>query len=69
MLMFDKAIYHITLFFKFILSERLSNVMWGSDDLLFPEFINIVSILFYDFILFIILLYTLQRIYSLPDFI
>ena len=38
---FDKAI--------FILCERLSNSLWGSDILLFLELINIVSILFYNF--------------------
>ena len=57
MLRFDKATY-LSLLFKFILSERLSNSLWGSDVLLFSEFINIVSILFYNFIEFIILLYT-----------
>ena len=44
--------------FKFILTERLSNSLWGSDVLLFPEFINIVSIPFYNFVEFVILLYT-----------
>ena len=43
---------------KFVLSKRLSNSLWGSDVLLFPEFINIVSILFYNFIEYIILLHT-----------
>ena len=38
MLRFDKATY-LPLPFKFILSERLSNSLWGSDALLFPEFI------------------------------
>ena len=57
MLRFDKARY-LSLLFKFILSGRLSNSLWGSDVLLFSEFINIVSILFYNFIEFIILLYT-----------
>ena len=46
------------MFFKLILSGRSSNSLWGSDVLLFSEFINIVSILFYNFIEFIILLYT-----------
>ena len=41
-----------------ILSERLSNSLWKSDVFLFQKFINIVSILFYIFIEFIILLYT-----------
>ena len=52
MLRFDKA----ALLFKFILSVTLSNSLWGSDVSLF--LINIVSILFYNFIEFIILLYT-----------
>ena len=57
MLRFDKTTY-LSLLFKFILSERLSNNLWGSDVLLFSEFVNIVSILFYIFIEFIIFLYT-----------
>ena len=56
MLRFDKATY-LSLLFKSILSERLDNSLWKSDVLLFSEFINIVSILLYDFIEFIILLY------------
>ena len=36
----------------------MSNSLWGSDVLLSLEFINIISILFYNFIEFIILLYT-----------
>ena len=44
--------------FKSILSEKMSTSLWGSDVLLFSEFINIVSILFYMFIEFILLLYT-----------
>ena len=43
MLRFDKAT-HLSLF-KFYLSERLSNSLWGSAFLLFLEFINIVSVL------------------------
>ena len=62
MLRFDKAIY-LSLHFKFVLSERLSNSLWGSVVLLFPEFINIVSILFYNLIEFIILLYKFLVIY------
>ena len=54
---FDKATY-LSLLFKFILSERFSYSLWRSDVLLFSEFINIVSILFYNLIEFIILLYT-----------
>ena len=56
MLKFDKEIY-LSLLFEFIFSQRLSNSLWGSDVSLFYEFINIVSILFYNFIKFIILLY------------
>ena len=52
MLRFDKATY-LSLRFKFILSERLSNSLRRSDVLLFSEFINRVSILFYNFIEFI----------------
>ena len=44
MLRFDKATY-VSLLFKFILSERLSSSLWGSDVLLFLEFINMVSTL------------------------
>ena len=40
MLRLDKATY-LSLFFKFILSEKISNSLWRSDVLLFPEFINI----------------------------
>ena len=57
MLRFDKATY-LSLLFKFILSERSSNSLCGSDVLLFEEFINIVSILFYNFIELIVLFYT-----------
>ena len=49
---------HLSLRFKFILSERFSISLWGSGVLLFREFIDIVSILFYNFIEFIVLLYT-----------
>ena len=55
MLRFDKATY-LTFLFKFILSVRLNNSQPGSDVLLCLEFINIVSILFYNFIEFIMLL-------------
>ena len=48
----------MSLYFKFILSVRLSNSLWGSDILPFLEFINIISILYYTFIEFITLLYT-----------
>ena len=57
MLSLDKRTYW-SLLLKLILSERLSSSLWGSDVLLFSEFINIVSIImFYYFIEFIILLY------------
>ena len=56
----------LSLPFKSIFSERLINSLWGSDDLLFSEFINIVSILFYNFIEFIIFLYTFSVIYFIP---
>ena len=54
---FHKATY-LSLLFKFILSERLNNNLKGSNVLLFPEFVNIVSILHYNFVEFVILLYT-----------
>ena len=57
MLRFDKVTY-LSFLFKFILSVTLSQSLRGSDVLLFSQFINIVSILFYNFIEFIILLYT-----------
>ena len=57
MLRFDKATY-LSLLFKFILSERLRNSLRGSDVLLFSEFINVVCILFYNFIELAMLLYT-----------
>ena len=41
-----------------MLSEKLNNSLWGLDVLLFLEFINTVSILFYNFLEFIILLNT-----------
>ena len=57
LLRFDKATY-LSLFFKYILSARLSNSLRGLDVLLFSEFIKKVSILYYALIEFIILLYT-----------
>ena len=57
MLRFDKATY-LSLLFNFVLSERLGSNLGESDVLLFSDFINIVSILFYTFIEFIILSYT-----------
>ena len=61
MLRFDKVTY-LSLLFKFILFERLSDSLWGLDVLLFPELINIEFILFYNFIEFIILLYNFLAI-------
>ena len=61
-LWFDKAIY-LSFFFRYILSERLSNNLWGSGVLLFSEFINLVYILYYNFIEIIKLLYTFLVIY------
>ena len=58
MLRFDKVTYLLPLF-KFILSEKLSNSLCGSDVLLILEFLNIVSSFFYNFIEFILFLYTL----------
>ena len=58
MLRFYRATY-LSLLFKFIFSEILSNSSLGSDVLLFLEFINIVFILSYNLIYeSIILLYT-----------
>ena len=62
MLRFDKANY-LSILFKFILFERLSNSLSWSDVLLFSEFITLVSVLFYKFIEFIILLYTFLVIF------
>ena len=62
MLRFDKGLY-LSLLFNFNLSERFSESLWGSDVLLFPELINIISILLYTFIEFIILLYIFSVIY------
>ena len=57
MLRFKKATY-LSLLFKSILFERLSNSLRESHALLFSEFIKIVSISYYIFIEFITLLYT-----------
>ena len=57
MLRFDKAKY-LTLLFRITLSERLSDSLRASDVLLFPDFINIASILLHNFIEFLILSYT-----------
>ena len=61
MLRFDKARY-LSLLVKFTLSVRLSNSLSRSSILLFLEVVNIVSILFYNFIEFNILLYTFLEI-------
>ena len=73
----SKSNIFIHILFKFILYERSSNIMRGSDVLLFPEFINLVSILLYNFIEFNVLLYTflcniffsVQRAYDLTYFL
>ena len=57
MLRFDKVTY-LSLLFKFTLSERLSNSLWGLDVLLIPELINRVSTLLYYFTELIIFLDT-----------
>ena len=59
---FHKAAY-VTLPFKFILSIRLNNSLSRLNVPLFLELTNIVSVLFYNFIEFIILLYTFLVIY------
>ena len=56
MLRFNKATY-LSLLFRFIFSERLSNTLWASGVLLFSNFTNKLSLLFYNFIELIILLY------------
>ena len=56
MLRFDKATY-ILLLFKFALSKRLINSLLRSDVLVFLEFRNIVSVLFSNYIDFILLSY------------
>ena len=76
MLRFGKATY-VSLLLKSILSARLSNSLKDLDVLLFLEFRNMVSILYYTFTEFIILLYTflvnffcsIQTLYDLTDFI
>ena len=75
MLRLDKATY-LSFLFNFILSVTVSISLRGSV-LLFSEFINIVFILHYNCIEFIILLYAffsnfiwlIQKIYDLTDFI
>ena len=56
MLRFDKATY-LSLLLKSIFSKRLSGSLKESDVLLLLEFIKMISILYYAFIGFIILLY------------
>ena len=63
MLRFPKATY-LPLLFKLILSERLSKSLRGSDVLILPEIINLVSVLFHNFIEFIILLHTFLLVIS-----
>ena len=57
MLTFDNATY-VSFLFKFILSLWLSNSLSGLTVPLFLEFRYIVSVVLYNFIEFIILLYT-----------
>ena len=64
MVRFDKATY-LTLLFNTILSESLSNSLRGSYVLLISEFINVASILFYNYIEFLILLYSFLVIFLL----
>ena len=57
---------HLSVLFKFILPETLRKSLQGSNVLLFLEFINmvhVVSILFCNFIEFIVLLYTFLVIF------
>ena len=64
MVRFDKETY-LTLLFNTILSESLSNSLRGSYVLLISEFINVASILFYNYIEFLILLYSFLVIFLL----
>ena len=57
MLIFDKRTY-LSLPLKFIWSKNLSNRLWVSDVLRSSKFLNIVWVLIYNFIEFIILFYT-----------
>ena len=60
-----------------MLFERLSKNLWGSDALPFPEFIDIVSIMFYNlYWTYYIVIYSfnnsfcsVQRKYDFSDFI
>ena len=77
MLRFGKTTY-LSLLFKLILSViRSNNGLCGSVVILFLEFRNIVSILFYNFTEFtkalhpflVISFFLIQRIYDFTDFI
>ena len=76
MLRFDKAI-SLSFCLKSLLSVRLSDSLWGSDVLLFSEFINVVfSFVLYFYWTYCIAVYffsnffcSIQRIYDLSDFI
>ena len=63
MLTFDNATY-VSLLFKFILSLWLSNSLSGLNVPLFLEFRYRVSVVIYNFIEFIILLYTSVSLYN-----
>ena len=60
---FGKTIY-LSFLLKSILSERLGSNLCESEVLLFSEFVNIVSILYYIYTEFIVLLYTIDNIVS-----
>ena len=64
MLRFDKATY-LSLLLKFLLSARLNNILRRSDVPLYLDLINIVSIVFYEFIEFIMLLNSFLGIFLL----
>ena len=64
MLRFDKATY-LSLLLKFLLSARLNNILRRSDAPLYLDLINIVSIVFYEFIEFIMLLNSFLGIFLL----
>ena len=56
---------------ELLFSERWSNSLWGSDILLFSEFINVTSTLFHNFIDYVVIYFSsnffssIQRIYDL----
>ena len=76
MLELDKTIY-LSLLLQSVLSVRLSNNLWGSDVLLFFEFINIVSIFaLHGYLIYYTAIHvcrdfvsSMQRIYDLSVFI